>query len=62
MNSFTNCTHQDLLQKIKRIEEACHLPPIIAKDFFYGYLVAEQDKPSVYKTLTGQSLDLSKIS
>jgi len=61
MNSFTGCTHQDLLQRIKRVGEACRLPPIIAKDFFYGYLVAEKDKPCVYKKLTGQSLDLSKI-
>ena len=60
MNSFENCTHQDLLQRIKRISEACHLPPAIAKDFLYGYLVAEQDKPGVYKKLTGQSLDLPK--
>ena len=60
MNSFENCTHQDLLQRIKRIGEACHLPPAIAKDFFYGYLVKEQDKPGVYKKLTGQSLDLPK--
>ncbi|WP_296022655.1 hypothetical protein [Treponema sp. UBA7567] len=59
MNSTKDYTHRELLLQIKAVGNRLNLPTIIAKKFYYGYLVNEKDKPRIYKLLTGQSLDLT---
>lgn len=52
-----NYTPKTLLKKVSIIGESLKVPAYVACKVFYGYVVAEKDKPEVHKILTGLSLE-----